>query len=251
MPKPSKLPKKRKANAHFADPAALHAALQRGEPKAIHEVRKLSRKQGAELALADAPRKQRRLWRDIRRTAAPIRDHDITGEHIVSALTRLGVPAAEVKRFQQDWAAARQKHLQGVVWPNLPEISKPKKLKKKARASLPEQARHLLNTGADILPGHDSARWHDWRKDVKRYRYTLEVLGSVPEVVKDVLDALGRLQDAEVVMDAVSSPDWTYGHAEALHKQEQAARSRARTKVRRLWPALEGHFREVAGGMKV
>lgn len=246
-PAPQALPELEAAKAPaFASLKALQEALAVGDPKAIHEVRKLSRKVGAELALADAPRKQRRLWRTVRRTAAPLRDHDITGEHISNAMKKLKVPASEIAAFQAAWATERHKHLQDVEWPKLIEPQKPKKLKKKARASLPEQARHLHRSGAEILPTHDSARWHDWRKEMKRYRYTLEVLGDAPRVVKDVLDALGRIQDAEVVMDAVGGPDWKFGHSDALVKQEQAARTRARTKVRQLWPALEAHFEAVA-----
>lgn len=223
----------------------MQAALERGDPKAIHEVRKLSRKVGAELSLADAPRKHRKLWRTIRRTAAPLRDHDITGEHIATAMQKLKVPAKEITAFQKAWAAQRAQHLIGLEWPKLTQAQKPKKLKKKARASLPQLALELRQSGAEILPTHDSERWHDWRKEMKRYRYTLEVLGDAPKVVKDVLDALGRIQDAEVVMDTVSKPDWAYGYAEALVKQEQAARTRARTRVRQLWPALEEHFQAI------
>ena len=70
------------------------------------------------------------------------------------------------------------------------------------------------------------------------------MLAPAPQILKDTLDALGRMQDAEVVLDAVAH-DWPHGHRDALIKQETAARNRARTAVRKLWPDLKAHFQDV------
>ena len=223
----------------------LREALFRGEPKAVHETRKLSRQVGAELALDGAPRKARRAWRDLRRAVAPLRDHDVTGEHIAAALKRLKVPQTEITAFQDAWAHKRQDMLKDLNLPELPRVpEQPRNFKKKARSAMLKQARRLQDDAAEVLKATDSVIWHEWRKDLKQYRYTHEVLSAAPQILKDTLDALGRMQDAEVVLDAVTH-DWPYGHAVALMKQETGARNRARTAVRKLWPELNAHFQDV------
>lgn len=223
----------------------LREALIRGEPGAVHETRKLSRQVGAELSLDGAPRKARRAWRDLRRAVAPLRDHDVTGEHIAAALKRLKVPQAEIAGFQAAWAQKRQGMLNELKLPELPRVpEQPGNFKKKARSAIVKQAQRLQNDAAEVLSASDSVIWHEWRKDLKQYRYTHEVMAPAPRILKDTLDALGRMQDAEVVLDAVTH-DWPYGHADALKKQETAARNRARSAVRKLWPDLNTHFQEV------
>lgn len=224
---------------------SLREALIRGEPEAVHETRKLSRQVGAELSLDGAPRKARRAWRDLRRAVAPLRDHDVTGEHIAAALKRLKVPQAEVGAFQDAWAHKRQGMLDELKLPELPRVpERPGNFKKKARSAIVKQAQRLQDDAVEVLAASDSVVWHEWRKDLKQYRYTHEVLAPAPQILKDTLDALGRMQDAEVVLDAVAH-DWPHGHRDALIKQETAARNRARTAVRKLWPDLKAHFQDV------
>lgn len=224
----------------------LREALVRGEPTAIHETRKLSRQVGAELALDGSPRRARRAWRDLRRAVAPLRDHDVMGEHISNALKRLHTPAGEITGFQSAWAEKRAALLADLKLPELPRIpERPGNFRKKARHSLVKQAGRLQEDAQDVLSSTDPVTWHEWRKDLKQYRYTLEVLTEAPRILKDTLDALGRMQDAEVVLDTVTPPEWPYGHREALIKQETAARNRARSTVRKHWPELNAHFEAV------
>ncbi|RJF72171.1 CHAD domain-containing protein [Deinococcus cavernae] len=223
----------------------LREALERGEPQAVHETRKLSRQVGAELSLDGAPRKARRAWRDLRRAVAPLRDHDVTGEHITSALKRLKAPLPEIAQFEQAWAEKRQGLLADLHLPELPRVpERPGNFKKKARSALLKQSQRLQEDAATVLKASDSVVWHEWRKALKQYRYTHEVLAPAPKILKDTLDALGRMQDAEVVLDAVAH-DWPHGHQEALIKQESGARNRARRTVQKLWPELNAHFQEV------
>lgn len=224
---------------------SLREALLKGDPQAIHETRKLSRQVGAELALDGARRKTRRAWRDLRRAVAPLRDHDVTGEHIAAALKRLKVPDSEIGTFQRAWQEQRDELLQELKLPKLPGIpDRPGNLRKKARTALLEQARQLQEEAQAVMQATDPVVWHEWRKKLKQYRYTLEVLTPAPRILKDTLDALGRMQDAEVVLEAVQG-EWPHGHQAALTKQEKAARNRARTAVRQLWPELSAHFQAV------
>lgn len=223
----------------------LREALLKGEPQAIHETRKLSRQVGAELALDGAPRKTRRAWRDLRRAVAPLRDHDVTGEHISAALKGLKVPDEEIANFQQAWQEEREELLLELKLPKLPRVpERPGNFSKKARTALLKQARQIQEEGQAVMQSTDPVVWHEWRKSLKQYRYTLEVLTPAPRILKDALDALGRMQDAEVVLEAVQD-EWIHGHQAALVKQENAARNGARSAVRGLWPELNAHLQAV------
>lgn len=212
----------------------------------MHESRKLSRKVGAELSLGGSPKKARRAWRDLRRALAPLRDHDVMGEHLTAALRELGAPEGEVTAFGAAWAQERAALWEAAVLPDLPPIpERPSGFRKRARAALLAQAGAIQAQAAEVLRARKTERWHEWRKELKRYRYTLEALGEVPGAVKATLDALGRLQDAEVLLGALEAPEWPYGHAPALRAREQAARRQAQREVRALWGALDAHLNEV------
>ena len=101
--------------------SGMWPALVQGDPKAVHETRKLTRKVGAELSVTGAPKKVRRAWRDLRRAVAPLRDHDVAGEHLAAALEEQGRPPHEIADFRRDWQRRRAELLAGVLrdrWPD-------------------------------------------------------------------------------------------------------------------------------------
>lgn len=223
----------------------LLPGVQEGDPKAVHEARKLTRKVAAELALTDAPKKVRRAWRDLRRAVAPIRDRDAAGEHLRAALDELHAPTAEIAEFEQGWRALRARELKALQLPSLPrrlskEIPRPKHWKRKVKAALAEQGTQILEVAPKVLRARKLGTWHEWRKALKHYRYTLELLEPAPAALTDVLNALGRLQDAEVVLDILTSETWLPHSRDALIAREKQARKDAQHQVRQAWPALEG-----------
>lgn len=218
----------------------LLPAVKDGDPKAIHEARKLTRKVAAELALTDAPKKVRRAWRELRRAVAPVRDRDAAGEHVRAALHELNASEGEIAAFEQDWDRKRAEALAAM---NLPKLSKdvprPKHFKRKVRAALAQQSAEILEAAPKVLRARTTETWHEWRKTLKHYRYTLELLEPAPNALIDVLDGLGRLQDAEVVLDILTGEAWLSHSKTALIQREKGARQEAQRQVRRAWPALE------------
>jgi len=214
--------------------------LRAGHPEAVHEARKLSRRAGAELRVSDAGKRKRREWRDLRRAAAPLRDHDVTGEHLRAALTELGVEAGTLAYFDQTWAERRRSLLAGTVWPERPRgFDLRGDWKARARKLAPKDGKKLLQEGETALASREPELWHDWRKRLKRSRFTLDLLGEEPPVLRDVLGALGRLQDAEVVLAVLhSDPDLLRYERARLIAREEAARHAAQERVRELFPAL-------------
>ncbi|WP_245808322.1 CHAD domain-containing protein [Deinococcus hopiensis] len=215
-----------------------------GDEVAVHEARKLSRRAQAELRVSDAGGRKRRAWRDLRRAAAPLRDHDVTGEHLRAALTELGVEDSTLAYFDQTWAERRSRLLAQTVWPERPRGFDLKSgWRKEARHLAERDGRHLLKQGQAALNGGEPQAWHDWRKRLKRYRYTLELLGQVPPVLTEVLKALGRLQDAELVLALLHAEPALLRYERArLIAREEAARHAAQERVRELFPALTGLF---------
>lgn len=214
--------------------------LRAGDPVAVHEARKLSRRAGAELRVSDAGKRKRREWRDLRRAAAPLRDHDVTGEHLRAALTELGVEAGTLAYFDQTWAERRRTLLAETVWPERPRgFDLREDWKTQARKQAAKDGRKLAQQGEAALASRDPELWHDWRKRLKRYRFTLELLGEELPVLTDVLRGLGRLQDAEVVLAALhSDPDLLRYERARLIAREEAARHAAQERVRELFPGL-------------
>ncbi|UQN06956.1 CHAD domain-containing protein [Deinococcus sp. QL22] len=218
----------------------LLPAVQSGDPKAVHEARKLTRKVAAELALTDAPKKVRRAWRDLRRAVAPIRDRDAAGEHVRAALEELNASATEIAAFERGWQGKRAEALAALHLPRLiKDVPRPKHFKRKVWAALAEQSAEILDAAPKVLRARKTETWHEWRKTLKHYRYTLELLEPAPTALTDVLDGLGRLQDAEVVLDILTTETWLPHSKDALIEREQKARQESQQQIRQAWPALE------------
>ena len=223
---------------------ALWPDLVQGDPKAVHEARKLTRKVAAELAVTGAPKKVRRAWRDLRRAVAPLRDHDVAGDHLAAALEEQGRPKREITAFRREWQERRAALLAGVQWPEMPPVSgRPDKFRRRARRALAHEAEALLGDTPGVLSAEDPTTWHEWRKALKHYRYTLELVGESPEVLTDTLDALGRMQDAEVVRGLLDERDLLPDQRGALLDRELVARHTAQDQVRALWPELKRHLK--------
>lgn len=218
----------------------LWAALTAGDPEAVHRARKLTRRAQAELRVADAGGKTERAWRDLRRAAAPLRDHDVAGDHLRQALTELDVPGDTLAYFDRTWAGRRAARLAATEWPEPPPAFKLRKgWKDRARRLIRKDGERLLAAGEAVLATHDAEQWHDWRKRLKRYRYTLALLGDVPPVLTDTLEALGRFQDAEVVLALLhGDPDLLRFERARLIAREEVARNKAQERVRELFPEL-------------
>ncbi|MEF2278871.1 CHAD domain-containing protein [Deinococcus sp. YIM 134068] len=218
-------------------------ALRAGDPEAVHTARKLTRRAQAELRVAGARGRVRRAWRDLRRAAAPLRDHDVAGGHLRAALADLGAPETLLTRFGEEWAARRTALLAGTRWPEPPPAYDLKGgWKVRARKLAAEDADDLLAEGEAALASADTEMWHAWRKNLKRHRYTLGLLGDVPTPLTDVLDALGRLQDTEVTTALLRDDEGLRallgGYRDLLLVHEAAAGQAARAWVRALFPAF-------------
>lgn len=214
--------------------------LRAGDPGAVHAARKLTRRAQAELRVAEAGRKTERAWRDLRRAAAPLRDHDVAGGHLRAALTELGVPADTLAYFDRTWAERRAALLTQTVWLDRPRgFDLASGWKGRARRLARKDGEDLRQSGEAALASHDAELWHAWRKRLKRYRYTLDLLGEVPPVVTDTLEALGRFQDAEVVLGLLhGDPDLLRYERARLIAREEVARNKAQGRVRELFPEL-------------
>ena len=167
---------------------AIWNDLKAGDPSAVHEARKLSRRAQAELRVSDAGKRKRREWRGLRQAASPLRDHDVTGEHLREALTELGVEPGTLAYFDQTWRERRAALLAATVWPERPRGFDLKEgWKKEARHLAERDGQDLLTEGEAALNSAEPEPWHDWRKRLKRYRYTLELLDDVTLVLTEVL----------------------------------------------------------------
>lgn len=219
---------------------ALWDDLRAGDPGAVHAARKLTRRAQAELRVAGAGRQTERAWRDLRRAAAPLRDHDVAGGHLREALTELGVPPDTLAYFDRTWAERRAALLAGTVWPQRPRgFDLAGGWKKRARRLASKDGEGLRHSGETALASHDAELWHAWRKRLKRYRYTLDLLGEVPPALTDTLEALGRFQDAEVVLALLhADPELLRYERARLIAREEVARHAAQGRVRELFPAL-------------
>lgn len=214
--------------------------LTQGHPKAIHEVRKLTRRAGAELQVSDAGKKVRGAWGDLRRAAATLRDHDVAGAHLADMLGELGAPASTVTRFRQSRDEGRRELLAQTRFPARPPAFELRPdWVEKAQKWVRRSSKKLLAEGQDALQAEDSAAWHEWRKDLKKYRYMLDLLGEVPAAVTDTLDALGSLQDAEVLLELLrSDPKLLRSYRSRLMALAESKRSSARDEAKKHFAAL-------------
>jgi len=216
--------------------------LRAGDPGAVHAARKLTRRAQAELRVADAGGKTERAWRDLRRAAAPLRDHDVSGGHLRDALTELGVEPGTLAYFDRTWAERRAALLAATEWPERPPgFVLHSGWKDRARRLVRKDGERLRRDGEAALASNDAELWHAWRKRLKRYRYTLDLLGEVPPVLTGTLEALGRFQDAEVVLGILhADPDLLRFERARLIAREEVARHAAQEQVRELFPELGG-----------
>lgn len=222
----------------------LWPALESGDPKAVHEARKLTRKAQAQLRISDSPKRTKRAWRDLRRAVAPVRDRDATGQHLMQALNDLDVPPAVREQFEQQWAAARQSRFAQVKLPEMPPpIKRSKHWKARVQEAIESDADELAREAGQVLESGPVEPWHEWRKHLKRYRYTLELTGDAPESLLQVLDQLGRMQDAQVAQELLAHEEWLPQYRDVLMKREAEAQRAAQARVRELWPALSEHLK--------
>ncbi|MBZ9716056.1 CHAD domain-containing protein [Deinococcus multiflagellatus] len=219
--------------------------LQQGDPKAIHEARKLTRKVQAQLRIASAPKRTKRAWRDLRRAVAPVRDRDAVGQHLLQALRELEVPPQALSDFEQAWAERRARTQAEVALPDLPPaVKRPKSWKARVKETLCSDAHELLREAEQVFQSPSTDPWHEWRKHLKRYRYTAELMGDAPEALLAVLEQLGRLQDAQVAQTILTEEDWVPQYREALLRREAEAQHHAQARVRDLWPALKAYLEQ-------
>lgn len=221
----------------------LWPALKDGDVKAVHEARKLTRKAQAQLRIATAPKRTKRAWRALRRAVAPVRDLDASGQLLLSALKDLGVAETVIDQFQAEWTEARQRAFAEVALPDLPPaVKRPKQWKARVKESLCSDAHELTKEATLVLGTTAVESWHDWRKHLKRYRYTAELTGEAPEALLQILEQLGRLQDAQAVQGLLTKEAWLPQYREVLLGRETDAQHQAQARVRELWPALRDYF---------
>ncbi|WP_157463618.1 CHAD domain-containing protein, partial [Deinococcus pimensis] len=91
----------------------------------------------------------------------------------------------------------------------------------------------------EVFASTDEDTWHEWRKNLKRWRYTLELAGEAPRELLDVLQELGRAQDATVIRAALADEALLPAHRDALLRREEIAEAGSRERARAAWEALE------------
>lgn len=224
----------------------LWPALHTGDPLAVHEARKLARKVEAELRAWDAPKRERRAWRDLRRAVASVRDADAAREHLRAGLAESGAGARTLAAYDRASAEARAATWADITLPEPPpEVRRPRRWKARTRERLARDERRVRRLAGAALAGDDPEAWHDWRKALKRYRHTLELLHKPPKALLDLLQALGRLQDAQVAQATIAgSQDLPRSYRRPLADREQAAAAQAMTAAREAWAALLGDWKQ-------
>ena len=200
----------------------------------------MTRKVQAELAALGGRKKVRRAWRDLRRAIAPVRDHDATGEHLVAGLREIGASEADIHAFERDWAARRARLWDAVSLPEPPpEFARPRKWRDRVREAADDDLSALRREAREVLDTADEEAWHEWRKNLKRYRYTLELGADPPQALLDLLQELGRAQDATVIRAALRDETILPAHRDALLRREDAAEAGSRERARELWRQLD------------
>jgi CHAD domain-containing protein len=223
-------------------------SLELGDASAIHEIRKLTRKAGAELRAFGAPKKIQGAWRALRRAIAPLRDWDVVGEQLEQHLEREQVSAELKQATLEDWAAERDQRYAYLVLPAKPHPFEAPKNSEKNTQELLKEVLHddwskLKRMAKRILPDNISSAWHDFRKKLKRFRHTLELLHDPPEVLLELLRHLGRIQDADMVISVLKDPkklsSLDQGAREHWILEEQKTRLERAENVRRTWALLK------------
>lgn len=214
--------------------------LENGDAKAIHEVRKLTRKAGALLRAYEAPRKVQRSWQVLRRSISDIRDWDITCDILSQELLDLGASIDEQLTFVEQWKAERAYRWAYVVLPPKPlRYDSPKHADALLHEALQADWLKLKREAERILPTEEFEAWHAWRKRLKRFRYTLEALDTSPIVLLDTLNALGQMQDAQTIQRYLQEHHWLPKYQEQLLARMEQRTHNAVATVRHLWPVLK------------
>lgn len=223
---------------------SVWTSLEQGDASAIHEVRKLTRKAGAELRALGATKKIQGAWRALRRAIAPLRDWDVIGEQLEQHLSRDGACAELKQATLEDWAAERSQRYAYLVLPAKPHpFEAPKNADELLTEVLNDDWGKLRRMAKRILPDEISSAWHDLRKKLKRYRHTLELLRDPPPVLLELLRHLGRIQDADILIAVLKDPQklasLDHSTRESWITQEKQTRLEQAEEVRRTWGLLK------------
>ena len=93
------------------------------------------------------------------------------------------------------------------------------------------------------MSSEDPVVWHRFRKSLKRYRYTLEMLDEeVSAVVINVLDSLGQVQDAQILLTLLEVEAWLPSYRERMIERALNDQEQARQAVRGFADELNRHF---------
>ncbi|GAA5448053.1 hypothetical protein Ddep01_01813 [Deinococcus depolymerans] len=217
----------------------LRDQAQAGDPLALHELRKLARRMTSQLRVLGAPGRVRRAWRDLRRAAGPLRDHDVTGPLIDRALQAVGVPADARTALRARWAARRQDLTAQLHLPDLPPPWPLRRVKRRRWKRARRRAWRDVRAAVPSRDGRTGAEaWHAWRRTLKAYRAVLELRADAPAGLRTLLEILGQLQDAEVLRGAARHPDLA-PYRPALQAFALRVRREARHAAWAAWQTLE------------
>lgn len=186
--------------------------LEQGDPSAIHEVRKLSRRVDAGLYVLGASKKVRQSWKVLRRAAAPLRDWDVFADCVRDHLKKTSASVGVQERFEEAWGSERSRRYAYWVLPAQPAALETESLvqklpKQRLDEMLHEEWAKLKRKAKRSLDSGYSPAWHEWRKRLKRFVHILEFRTEVPPALSLLLKELGRLQDAQLVLDTLGSTD--------------------------------------------
>ncbi|GGJ20337.1 CHAD domain-containing protein [Deinococcus roseus] len=205
--------------------------LEKGNEEAIHEARKLTRKAQADLRAVGASRKTQKPWKKLRQTIAPIRDLDVTLSNLKKLLKDLHADAVTLELLGLHYQTLRLR-----MWSEVRLPARPKGVAdadpEQVKETLQEDWAALKKEARKVLKSDDATAWHSWRKHLKRYRYTWEILAEAPTALVDLLGHLGNMQDMEVLKaELQGAPEFLHPYLpelqELLNQQHQEEQQRA------------------------
>ncbi|WP_051963620.1 CHAD domain-containing protein [Deinococcus misasensis] len=215
----------------------LWIELEAGQVEAIHEARKLTRKAQAYLRALRASRKAQKPWKKLRRTLAPVRDLDVTYDHLKRLLKELQADASTLELLKVHFQSQRTRLWSELELPSRPrDQESPSDLKELVQDTLEEDWSNLKREAKKVLKSEESATWHAWRKHLKRYRYTLEIVQEAPEELVKLLKALGNMQDMEVLKGHLdAAPEFLEPYVPELQDLMVQKHEEARKKAASVW----------------
>ncbi|GAA0501547.1 CHAD domain-containing protein [Deinococcus depolymerans] len=218
----------------------LRAEALKGDEEAVHRLRKLAREAEVHARVGGLPKRGRRVWKQVRRAASALRDHDVTGPLVREALQALTVPAAEVTAVLTAWNAQRAALLGSLTLPRrVPRLPDSPGRRRWERFLAAETGRVLAT-----VPPRDgrvhAEQWHDWRKALKRYRAVLELRTRSPEALVALLRSLGDAQDAQTLLELTGRDPLLTPYRPGLSRAAQARRRAARQAAWLHWERLGG-----------